>query len=301
MQYGADNTGLTEAEGYGSGASGASAINIRHYWYVLLERRWLVICAYLAVLTLAGVYLYTAPKIYEATSRLQIDPESESSLNLRDVVVRMGGGMDQGYLQTQYKNLVSRHLLLAVAKKEHLDQDPRYAKRLDVAQALADDIAVTPIRMTRLVDVSVEHTSAQKAASLANTLVNEFIDWMASARQERTASMLFFLRNQAAGLEGEVTKAEEDLHNYRLRTKYVSLEKGDSILAEAMAQAQASYVTAKSRAEVAQTTVNVMTNHVAAGKSLESFPAIAGDSQIRSLQGQLITLENETRRSAPAV
>ncbi len=287
MQYGADNS----IEGEASGSSGGgSSLNLRHYWYVLLERRWLVICAYLAVLILAGVYLYTSPRIFRATTRLQINPESESSVNLSGNVIT---ARDPDYLQTQYKNLLSRSLLATVVRKERLTEDSRYSKDLDIVRALASDMSVAPVRMTRLVDVSIEHTSPQKAAAIANTLANEFIDWMAAQRSEKSSSMLFFLRNQVSGLEGEVTKAEEDLHNYRMRTKYVSLEKGDSIIAEALSQSQQRYVEAKARSQVAVSTTNELTAHIREGKTVASFPPVAADPQVVSLEGRLATQENE--------
>lgn len=288
MQYGPDNSAV-DLDAAGSAGAG-SGVNLRHYWYVLLERRWLVICSYLLVLVLAGVYLYTAPRIYEATARLQIDPETESSIIVsRGLVV----ANDPGYMQTQYKNLASRSLLQSVVRKERLAEDTRYSKNLDLVNALADDLAVRPVRLTRLVDVSIEHTSPQKAASIANTLVDEFIDWMAARRNERSSSMLFFLRNQVSGLEGEVSKAEEDLHNYRMRTKYVSLEKGDSIIAEALSQSQQRYVEAKARLQVATSLTNELAAHVREGKPLGAFPPIARDGQITALQSRLAVQQNE--------
>jgi capsular exopolysaccharide synthesis family protein len=291
MRYSADSAMPPETEEYVPAASTGPNINLRHYWYVLLERRWLVICAYLTVLALTGVYLYAAPRIFRASTRLQIDPESESSVNLREMVFRTGADAD--YLQTQYKNLLSRQLLGRVLQKERLSDDPRYAKNPDLARALADDIGVTPVRMTRLVDVSVEHTSPKKASDIANTLVTEFIDWNTAQRQARNSDMLFFLKNQVSGLEGEVTRAEQDLHDYRMRTKFVSLEKGDNIIAEALNQAQSRAAEAKSRAQTSQTVVDELDKHVTEGKSLEAFPPISTDGQIKSLQGQLVSQENE--------
>ena len=292
MDYDNDRSGFSDGTNSEYGSSPASKFNLRHYWYVLLERRWLVISAYIVTLALTMTYLYTAPKIYRSQVRLQIDPESESAVNLGNLVVRTGQA-DLEYLQTQYRNLLSRSLLAKVIKRERLSEDTRYQKHLDVALALAEDISVAPLRLTRLVDVGVEHTSGSKAAAIANALAEEFQDWMGNQRQERTSGMLFFLRNQAAGLEGEVTKAEEDLHNYRMRTKYVSLEKGDSIIAEALRQSQGSYVEAKSRAQTAQTVIDELTRHLAEGKPIEAFPAISSDTQVKSLQGQLAIQENE--------
>jgi capsular exopolysaccharide synthesis family protein len=270
----------------------AASPQLRHYWHVILERRWLVIASFVSVLALCLVYLYTAPKVYQAVVRLQIDREAESSLNLRDVVVSMST-MDQDYLQTQYKNLLSRSLIEAVIKKEKLTEDSRYNKKLDVAQAVADDITVSPIRLSRLVDVKVEHTSPGKAAAIANRLASEFIDNNQLLRQKRTLDMLFFLRSQASGLERDVQKAEEDIQNYRTQTKFVSFDERMNIIAEALSQSQARYAEAKSRAQSAAAIAAEIEKHVASGKTLDTFPSIAVDPQIKQLQTQVASLENE--------
>jgi capsular exopolysaccharide synthesis family protein len=273
-----------------SSASPAANINLRHYWHVILERRWLVIATFVSVFVLCLVYLYKAPKIYQATTRIQIDRES-STFNLQDLVV--SGGADTDYLQTQYKNLMSRSLIEAVIKKQKLNEDPRYAKELDVAQAVADDITVAPIRMSRLVDVRVEHTNPKKAADIANTLVEEFIEQNAVLKQKRTLDTLFFLKAQANSLEKDVQEAEEKLHNYRTQVKFVSLDERYNVIAEALSQAQSRYTDAKARAENAETVIVELEQHVKAGKPIETFPAVASDPVVKDLQRQLTTQEND--------
>jgi len=277
-----------EVESYAPAAN----INLRHYWHVILERRWLVIAAFVSVFVLCLVYLYKAPKVFEASTRLQIDREIEAALNLREVVMSVGAA-DTDYLQTQYKNLMSRSLLEAVIKKEKLNEDPRYAKELDVSMAVAEDISVAPIRMSRLVDVRVEHTSPQKATAIANTLANEFIEQNSVLKQKRTLDMLFFLRNQANGLEADVKRAEEELYAYRLQTEFVSLDDRYNIVAEALSLSQAKYADAKARAQTAQTTIDEMDKHSKEGKPLDTFPAITAEQQVRELQKQLTAFEND--------
>src|SRR5262245_25417309 len=109
-------------------------INLRHYWHVILERRWLVVTAFFSVFALCLIYLFKAPRIYQATARMQIDRESENVLNLKDVFAV--DGREQDYLQTQYKNLQSRTLIESVAGKLKLKDDPRYAKSRDVSRAV---------------------------------------------------------------------------------------------------------------------------------------------------------------------
>ncbi|MDH7502663.1 MAG: polysaccharide biosynthesis tyrosine autokinase [Verrucomicrobiota bacterium] len=273
-----------------SSVSPAANINLRHYWHVILERRWLVIATFVSVFVLCLVYLYKAPKIYQARTRIQIDRES-STFNLQDLVV--SGGADTDYLQTQYKNLMSRSLIEAVIKKQKLNEDPRYAKELDVAEAVADDITVAPIRMSRLVDVRVEHTNPKKAADIANTLVEEFIEQNAVLKQKRTLDTLFFLKAQANSLEKDVQEAEEKLHNYRTQVKFVSLDERYNVIAEALSQAQSRYTDAKARAENAETVIVELEQHVKAGKPIETFPAVASDPVVKDLQRQLTTQEND--------
>jgi len=273
-------------------ASFGSNLNVRHYWHIVLERRWLVIATFVSVFVLCLVYLFKAPRIFAATARLQIDREAEATLNLNQVVMSMGA-LDQDYLQTQYRNLLSRTLLETVVKKQKLNEDSRYQKEMDIPLALSKDIAINPIRLSRLVDVRVEHGNATKAAEIANTLVTEFIEQNVVQKQKRTLDLLFFLKSQANGLERDVAKAEEDIQNYRTQVNFVSLDSSYNIVAEALSQSQGQYAMAKSRAQTTHTTVEELDRHVQGGKPLDTFPSVATDAKVNSLQLLLANQENE--------
>ena len=88
------------------------SINLRHYWHIILERRWLVVATFAVVMVLCLFYLFTVTSIFSATTRLQIDNETENSMRMESFV--MEGNQGQDYLQTQYKNLQSRSLMTTV-------------------------------------------------------------------------------------------------------------------------------------------------------------------------------------------
>src|SRR5687768_16929692 len=129
-----------------SGQSGhipfAQNINLRHYWHTVLERRWLVLTAFFTILLLTAIYLFRATPIYSATVRLQIDREGANPLNRGESFSLET--REQDYLQTQYKNIQSRSLIGGVVDALKLDKDPRYAKAMDVVEAVARDIRVIP-------------------------------------------------------------------------------------------------------------------------------------------------------------
>lgn len=48
-------------------------LNFRHYWHVVLERRWLVITAFVSVFALTLIYLFKATPIFLAETRVEIE------------------------------------------------------------------------------------------------------------------------------------------------------------------------------------------------------------------------------------
>src|SRR5689334_12225396 len=127
-------------------SSSEDTLNLRHYWHVILERRWLVITAFISIFILSLIYLFRATPIYQASARLQIDREQENLLRVEGFTI--GASQEENaYLQTQYKNLTSRSLIESVCEKLKLKNDPHYATKSDLIRAVTEDITVAPIRL----------------------------------------------------------------------------------------------------------------------------------------------------------
>ena len=227
------------------------SINLRHYWHIVLERRWLVVFTFAVVMVLCLFYLFTATSIFSATTRLQIDNETENAMRMESFV--MEGNQGQDYLQTQYKNLQSRSLMktvlleteqnakilegiksgkrtpsqlgelsglatgqveqrlqkMAIAgffgptgysggnapalakeenkplvpgkfvfleKKEQDENEPVIPLSHELLlKRVSDGVSISPIRLSRLVDVSVESPNRNEAALIANTIISKFL------------------------------------------------------------------------------------------------------------------------------
>jgi capsular exopolysaccharide synthesis family protein len=248
-------------------------INFRHYWHVLLERRWLVITAFFSVFALCLIYLFRATPIYQATARMQIDRESDNVLNIKEVFAM--DGREQDYLQTQYKNLQSRSLVESVVNKLRLREDPRYAKSLDVIRAVTEDITVAPIRLSRLVDVKVQHPGAKEAAAIANALVDTFIQQNLDQKMTKSLEALRWLKVEADTLERDVEAADLALQNYRVEKKMISLAESENIVLQGLKQAQADLDKARSEAAAAQRTADEVERLLKEGMSIEAVPQVA--------------------------
>src|SRR5437762_7882253 len=266
-------------------------INLRHYWHVILERHWLVVCAFCSVFVLCLIYLFNAQRIYQATARMQIDRESENVLNIKEVFAM--DSREQDYLQTQYKNLQSRSIIQSVIGKLKLDKAPRYAKSADVVRAVGQDIAIVPIRLSRLVDVKVEQPDPDQAAAIANTLTETFIQQNLDQKMGKSFDALRWLKAEAVTLERDVGEKDDALQKYRVEKKMVSLEESQNIVLQALKQAQADLDRARSDAAAAQKADEEVERLLKSGISIDSLPQVATDLLIQEMRKSLAEKESE--------
>jgi len=264
-------------------------INLRHYWHVVLERRWLVVSAFCSVLALCLIYLFNAQRIFQATARMQIDRESDNVLNIKDVFAV--DGREQDYLQTQYKNLQSRTLLESIIATLNLDKDQRYALSGDPVRAVAQDITIAPIRLSRLVDIKVQHPEPRQAAAIANALMETFINQNLDQKMRKSLAALRWLKDEADTLEKDVQKKDLALQEYRVEKKMVSLADSQNIVLQALKQAQADLDKARSDAAAAQKVDEEVERLLKAGTSINSIPRVANDLLIQEIRKVLAEKE----------
>ncbi len=260
-------------------------IDLRRYWQILLERRWLVISVFLLTLLLTAIYLARATKIYSATARIQINRESENILNMKDAFSMDGREID--YLNTQYKNLQSYSILQKVAMNLHLKDDSRYTNSADIALALNQDITIIPVRLSRLVDVKVEHSNPQSAAKIANAIATTFITNNLAQKSQASVDAVTWLTNQVEDSRLKVAKSEAAVHAYLTNYNEVSLEEGENIVRQGLLQAKADVSKASSLSTQAARTITEIDNILNAGKPLESIPQVAENPTVQRLKQEV--------------
>ncbi|HVY68382.1 MAG TPA: polysaccharide biosynthesis tyrosine autokinase, partial [Verrucomicrobiae bacterium] len=146
-------------------------------------------------------------------------------------------------LQTQFQNLRSRSLIERVMKMLDLDKDEFYRKKADPIQAVINTITISPVRLSRLVDIFVEHPEPHKAQLIADTLASEFIHRNADQKKLRLSGALEFLREESGRLATNVTTAEQELMKYRLDHKMSSLAEDQNTVVQSFRNAQLNYET----------------------------------------------------------
>ena len=281
-------------------AAGASeATKLREYWHVILERRWLIIATFTVFVVLGAIYAFRATPIFEAVARLQIDPETGGVLSLKDVIAV--GNKDQDYLQTQYKNLMARSLIESVIAKLKLDDDDRYKKEVDKVAAVAEDIDIVPIRLTRLVEVHAQHPNPRTSENISNTLLEIFLQQNLDRKVYKAMSGFRMLKQETVTQEADLTTAIENLQKYRQEKGMVSLVDDQKQMTEnvdvlALRQARLDYEMQRNRATDAQKKAEEATRGINEGRrEITELGVVMDDPSVRQLSFKLSGSEAELK------
>ena len=265
----------------GGSSSQEDAINLRHYWHIVLERRWLMITAFISVFVLSVVYLFKATPIYRATTTIIINPEANNILRVDGLGASQ---QDQYYLQTQYKNLLSPTLIGRVVEELRLDEtDPHYKGRVELIRAVAADIQVAPVRLSRLVEVSVEHPDPQQAARIANAHATNYIELETLRKKQASAGLLKSLQDISAEQSNRLDSASVALQRFMEFYTNVSFEGSENIMTQGMRQVQAEYDRADIEAKRAETESRQVKSLLASGEDKLSIPQLASRPEIQQL------------------
>src|SRR6516162_6521267 len=84
---------------------------------ILFKRKYVVLGFFLAGVAIAAIITYLTVPVYEAISRIDINPGRASDLGISDLLQnKMGGGDESTRLLTEVRVLQSDSVLLAVAE-----------------------------------------------------------------------------------------------------------------------------------------------------------------------------------------
>lgn len=261
---------------------------------------------------------------FTAVTTIEIARESDKVVDLRGVQ-QDSSDADQEFYSTQYGLLKSRALAERIATQLKLVDDPRFFEMFDIdtdvpiftadrsgrlpaagrdqrlrvaGGLLLDNVDVSPLRSSRLVDI--EFTSPDPAISqkVANAWSTNFIEATLQRRYQANSYAREFLEKRIGQLRQRLETSERDLVNYASQQRIInvptqgagggggerSLVADDlSALNTDLAQATADRVKAEARYRAAQ------------GRGDQSVEAL-GNSTIATLRAKRADLQTEYTR-----
>ena len=195
-----------------------------------IRKHWgMVVACLLLGAGCALLYGKTQPRVYEATTMVEINPHVVQPLgNKSDEVQNFGLFYDMHeYYETQYKIIASDRILSAVVRDLGLANDydflgyatsPATPPSLEgVTAMLRGHVIVDPIKYSRLVLIKVDDTHPKRAKRICDAIAAAYLDQNLQNAFTATSDAVTWLNGQVDHVRQDLEHDENALHEFKQR------------------------------------------------------------------------------------
>jgi succinoglycan biosynthesis transport protein ExoP len=301
-------------------------VHLLDYVRLLYKRRWAASTMFLLVLLAAIVQIFTTTPVYEARTRILIESNAPNIVSFKEVIDQAQAQSD--YYQTQYNVLQSRTLARDTIEDLQLwnspllsDPDGRFSKigalvrrlvpfahdrgatipepidqsatQSRVIDVFLENLTIAPVRNSRLVDIRFRLQDPAKAAAVANSIAENYIQQSLVYKFTASRDASDWLQGQLAEQRGQVETAELALQKYREQNDAISLEDRQNIVVQKLADVNAAVTRAKTERLLKEATYRQLEAGAQDPTLLDTFPAILGNTFIQQQKSELAALQRQ--------
>ncbi len=290
-------------------------VHLRDHLRILKKNKWTAVLFFCLVVGMTSLYLLFTEPTYSAKVVMVLNPPPFSPLTMMSELV-YSQGVDvvsrRLYVTTQFDVLKSRRIAeqvldrldlwdeyhLGEEKRSPFGPGPRTVTRESASETLAKQVQVnSPNIMSNSIELTVKNRSPERAARIANALVDVYLETLYIDRDRKIRENLDWLRKEFNQIEEEVLKSDQALQDFKKKTKTISVDDRENILNQKLNAINASLVQARIARIVAE-------NSYEDAKELSKDPThlehaatiLASNPQVAALQGQLNIARTEHAR-----
>jgi polysaccharide chain length determinant protein (PEP-CTERM system associated) len=253
----------------------------------VLRSWWTLVAGVCIGLAASTVALHYTPKMYEASTTIYVAAKGSASEYIKtpvsdDLAIRLGALKEA---------VMSRPYMLKLIAEEYGEVDEEEKERL--IRSIRSRVSPAYSRRAQLFEIRFIDQDRHRAARVANTLADLYIEENAKLRAERAGESTETLRQLMEEAEAELQEKKNEIGRYRHEHRYETLEREAANLQLLTARSAELDALLKARDEL-QTRLD----DARAEKSLEDdtlTPAPPGAASPLSLKARIQAAEEELR------
>ncbi|MBN1972137.1 MAG: polysaccharide biosynthesis tyrosine autokinase [Sedimentisphaerales bacterium] len=179
--------------------------------YILWRGRWLLLISIIICLLMAFIYITKATPIYQCTSRIYVEQSGPK------IIAEMETGVmtkANNYLYTQAELLKSTPIIADALNPARIRQMQTFAKVDNLVAFLKRNLVVDVGRRDDIISVSFNSPYPAEAADLVNAIVDSYITFHSTRKQNTSAEVLKILQTEKAKQSQELSEKLQALTNY---------------------------------------------------------------------------------------
>jgi succinoglycan biosynthesis transport protein ExoP len=309
------------ADARGAGGEQSGVPRLMQYFRIALRWKWLILGSIALSLLLGIIISLLATPLYTATTTLEISREGVRVVNVDDVEPETQAS-DMEFYQTQYGLLKSESIAERVARQlrladnneffamfgegEEVERMPtagvgsspatREGRQRKAVEILLDNVAITPTRLSRLVDIGFTSPDPSFSAQVANAWATAFIESSLERRFEATAYARRFLEQRLEQTRRRLEESERQLVGYASNQAIINIPIAGAGPGPA-GQPQERSLTADSLAALNAALADATADRVRAQSRVQGS---GGGAAPEALANQAISLMRQRRAEAAA-
>jgi uncharacterized protein involved in exopolysaccharide biosynthesis len=290
---------------------------------VARARRGVIQAVTVSVVALTMIVLYSLPTLYSTSASVMLDPRNNNVADLSSVLSQLP--TDPASLQNQVQILTSRDLAEDVIARLKLYDDPEFdaslqpsvagaamaalnprnwlapdgagndaiAEREKIVNAFLAGLSVDAQGLSTTLTVRFTSRDPAKAALIANTLVDTYIEGQVEAKREVGEKTTDWLVSRTRELASQLQAQEAAVQRYKADNNITEAADGTSLADQQITAISNQLVLARADLAQKEATGNRVVSLMKAGDTADVSQILASPLivQLRTQQGQLIAQE----------
>jgi polysaccharide biosynthesis transport protein len=290
-------------------AADHSVITPADFRKILIKRKWIIIIGLVIGIAYAIFYIVTTVPQYEATARVHIDLSRSTNIGIEDLIEQKlsGGENSSEKLQTEIRIMQSESVVTEVINSLDLYHKPPFSalfkehpydgtltpvQRYRLVNAFQEATKVIVLPNTEIVEVHFQNSDPAVAATVANSIVDAYLDRDLRSRFEGTTRVSTWLTNQLTTVKKQVEDSQKSLTDYQRQNNLLTLDaQGGNLLTDSLrtvnqqlAEAEADRIVKEARYKMAQTRNPDLLISVAPGTVLGGLRSQQADLMVQAAQ-----------------
>ena len=202
----------------------------RALWDLLIKHQWLILAVTVVLTALVAFYSFKLQPVYQATSRVDVESEAPLLQTLNDLFKT--GDADDAFLATQVAVLQSDELAWDTIQKLGLGGSDKsggpivgipMAMQIAAVRRFQGSLHVERTKDTRMILVKYESINPQLAASVVNSLVDNYVEYNFRTKYDASRQATGWMEQRLDELKVKVEKSEQAMVDYERQNNIVSV------------------------------------------------------------------------------
>lgn len=265
----------------------SAAVDINAYLAILARRRLVFAITFASVLSLAAGYVMTQPKVFRATTKAQV-------VRQRPIVVVDSNhpGMDQALpLETEAKKIGGTEIAAMASDLANT----RHKKAISAAE-IVESIKVTT-ENPDVVAISAESSGAERAADIANIVMEAYVKWSGEDVRLRATSFREALEKHEEKLKGDLRAKEGEITAFRKKYNIQNVDPAAASQAKAVVSYDAEAELARASVQAALAELGGLKRQLRAMKPTRPVDRVEVDPLERGFREEIDATRLELARA----